>query len=49
MLLATDLDGTLLAGDHKLRRQLYKLLELHPDFKLAYVQAQTGRIGDITL
>ena len=40
MLLATDLDGTLLAGDHKLRRQLYKLLELHPDFKLAYV---TGR------
>jgi glucosylglycerol-phosphate synthase len=40
MLLATDLDGTLLAGDHKLRRQLYKLLELHPEFQLAYV---TGR------
>jgi glucosylglycerol-phosphate synthase len=40
ILLATDLDGTFLAGTPTLRRQLYRLVELHPDIRLAWV---TGR------
>lgn len=40
MLLATDLDGTFLAGDSEKRHQLYQLISLHPDIDLAFV---TGR------
>jgi len=40
MLLATDLDGTFLAGDPTKRHQLYQLISLHPDIDLAFV---TGR------
>jgi len=40
MLLATDLDGTFLAGDFEKRRQLYKLIESHPEIDLVFV---TGR------
>ncbi len=40
MLLATDLDGTFLAGDPERRHQLYQLISLHPDIDLVFV---TGR------
>ncbi len=40
ILLATDLDGTFLAGTVAERRQLYRLLETHPDVRTAWV---TGR------
>lgn len=40
MLLATDLDGTFLAGDPTRRHQLYQLINHHPDIQLAFV---TGR------
>ena len=40
MLLATDLDGTFLAGSAEARQQLYRLIARHPDIRLAYV---TGR------
>ncbi|WP_317931118.1 glucosylglycerol-phosphate synthase [Halioxenophilus sp. WMMB6] len=40
MLLATDLDGTFLAGDPTKRHQLYQLISLHPEIDLAFV---TGR------
>ena len=40
MLLATDLDGTFLAGDPEHRQRLYQLISGHPDIKLAFV---TGR------
>src|SRR5690242_11397833 len=40
MLLATDLDGTFLAGDADERRQLYRLLGNHPGICTAWV---TGR------
>ncbi|MEO8002091.1 MAG: glucosylglycerol-phosphate synthase [Arenimonas sp.] len=40
MLLATDLDGTFLAGNTSQRRQLYRLIETHPDVHTAWV---TGR------
>ncbi|TJY61073.1 glucosylglycerol-phosphate synthase [Sinimarinibacterium sp. CAU 1509] len=40
MLLATDLDGTFLAGPAEDRLRLYQLINSHPAIKLAYV---TGR------
>ncbi|MBX6394085.1 MAG: HAD-IIB family hydrolase, partial [Burkholderiales bacterium] len=40
MLLATDLDGTFLAGAPEARQTLYQLIARNPDIKLAYV---TGR------
>lgn len=40
MLLATDLDGTFLAGEAKSRQQLYRLVNARPEISLAYV---TGR------
>ncbi|MGE8498650.1 MAG: glucosylglycerol-phosphate synthase [Pseudomonas sp.] len=40
MLLATDLDGTFLAGDPEDRLALYQTIAAHPEIKLAYV---TGR------
>ncbi len=40
MLLATDLDGTFLAGDAENRLKLYQLIAAHPEIKLAFV---TGR------
>jgi glucosylglycerol-phosphate synthase len=40
MLLATDLDGTFLAGEASERRQLYRLLGEHPGMRTAWV---TGR------
>ncbi|GAA4090148.1 glucosylglycerol-phosphate synthase [Zhongshania borealis] len=40
MLLATDLDGTFLAGDNDQRLKLYQLIAAHPEIKLAFV---TGR------
>ncbi|MEE4464383.1 HAD family hydrolase, partial [Azotobacter chroococcum] len=40
MLLATDLDGTFLAGDPQDRLSLYQTITAHPDIQLAYV---TGR------
>lgn len=40
MLLATDLDGTFLAGDPKDRLSLYQTIGAHPEIRLAYV---TGR------
>ncbi len=40
MLLATDLDGTFLAGDPEHRQRLYQLISSHPEIKLAFV---TGR------
>ena len=40
MLLATDLDGTFLAGDTEQRLKLYQLIAAHPEIKLAFV---TGR------
>ncbi|MBU1331513.1 MAG: glucosylglycerol-phosphate synthase [Gammaproteobacteria bacterium] len=40
MLLATDLDGTFLAGDPQDRLSLYQTIAAHPEIRLAYV---TGR------
>ncbi len=40
MLLATDLDGTFLAGSPEDRLRLYRLVARHPDIRLAFV---TGR------
>ncbi|MFL1483321.1 glucosylglycerol-phosphate synthase [Marinobacter sp. LN3S78] len=40
MILATDLDGTFLAGDPENRLKLYQLISTHPDLTLIYV---TGR------
>lgn len=40
MLLATDLDGTFLAGDAETRLRLYQLIADNPEIKLAFV---TGR------
>lgn len=40
MLLATDLDGTFLAGSAHARQSLYQLIARHPEIQLAYV---TGR------
>lgn len=40
MLLATDLDGTFLAGDPDNRQRLYALISAHPWIKLVFV---TGR------
>lgn len=40
MLLATDLDGTFLAGETEQRLKLYQLIAAHPEIQLAYV---TGR------
>jgi glucosylglycerol-phosphate synthase len=40
ILLACDLDGTFLAGVPAMRRRLYRLVEMHPDVRLAWV---TGR------
>lgn len=40
MLLATDLDGTFLAGDSEDRLRLYQLVARHPDIQLVFV---TGR------
>ncbi|HSJ80481.1 MAG TPA: HAD family hydrolase, partial [Thiobacillus sp.] len=40
MLLATDLDGTFLAGDPETRLRLYQLIADNPEIKLAFV---TGR------
>ena len=40
MLLATDLDGTFLAGDPDSRLKLYQLVVSHPEIQLVFV---TGR------
>ncbi len=40
MLLATDLDGTFLAGSPENRLKLYQLITAHPDITLVFV---TGR------
>lgn len=40
MLIATDLDGTFLAGDPEARQRLYQLISSHPEIKLVFV---TGR------
>ena len=40
MILATDLDGTFLAGDAATRHRLYQLVSLHADVELVFV---TGR------
>lgn len=40
MLLATDLDGTFLAGDPENRLKLYRLISAHPEIDLVFV---TGR------
>ncbi|MEE4109498.1 MAG: HAD-IIB family hydrolase, partial [Halieaceae bacterium] len=40
MLLATDLDGTLLGGSASQRSRLYQLITAHPDIRLIFV---TGR------
>ena len=40
MLLATDLDGTFLAGHPENRQRLYQLITAHPEIKLVFV---TGR------
>jgi hydroxymethylpyrimidine pyrophosphatase-like HAD family hydrolase len=40
MLLATDLDGTFLAGDPENRLKLYQLITAHPDINLVFI---TGR------
>jgi glucosylglycerol-phosphate synthase len=46
MLLATDLDGTFLAGSTEDRLRLYQLVNSHPDIRLAFV---TGRGRDSVL
>jgi len=40
MFLATNLDGTFLAGRPEARLQLYQIISSHPDIKMAYI---TGR------
>ena len=40
MILATDLDGTFLAGDPENRLKLYRLISAHPEINLVFV---TGR------
>ncbi|MFY2765321.1 glucosylglycerol-phosphate synthase [Arenimonas sp. MALMAid1274] len=40
LVLATDLDGTFLAGDADARHQLYRLIARHPDIRLVWI---TGR------
>lgn len=40
MLLATDLDGTFLAGSPEKRQELYQLISMHPEIDLVFV---TGR------
>lgn len=40
LLLATDLDGTFLAGNMHTRKQLYRMVDAHPEINLAWV---TGR------
>ena len=40
MLLATDLDGTFLAGDSQSKTTLYQLISSHPEIDLVFV---TGR------
>ncbi len=46
MLLATDLDGTFLAGDPDNRHRLYQLISAHPEIKLIFV---TGRGLEVVL
>jgi len=46
MLLATDLDGTFLAGDPENRHRLYQLISAHPEIKLVFV---TGRGLEVVL
>lgn len=46
MLLATDLDGTFLAGPPEDRQRLYQLINAHPEIKLAFV---TGRGLEVVL
>lgn len=46
MLLATDLDGTFLAGPQEDRQRLYQLINAHPEIKLAFV---TGRGLEVVL
>ncbi|MCK2088310.1 glucosylglycerol-phosphate synthase [Thauera aromatica] len=46
MLLATDLDGTFLAGHPENRQRLYQLIGAHPGIKLAFV---TGRGLEVVL
>jgi glucosylglycerol-phosphate synthase len=46
MILATDLDGTFLAGDAGERRSLYRLIEETPDLRLIFV---TGRGAESVL
>lgn len=46
MLLATDLDGTFLAGNPENRHRLYQLISAHPEIKLAFV---TGRGLEVVL
>ncbi len=46
MLLATDLDGTFLAGDPDNRQRLYQLISAHPEIKLVFV---TGRGLEVVL
>ena len=46
MLLATDLDGTFLAGHPENRQRLYQLISAHPEIKLAFV---TGRGLEVVL
>ena len=46
MLLATDLDGTFLAGSHEDKQRLYQLINSQPEIKLAFV---TGRGLEVVL
>lgn len=46
MLLATDLDGTFLAGNPENRHRLYQLISAHPEIKLVFV---TGRGLEVVL
>lgn len=48
LLLATDLDGTFLAGDLESRKKLYRLIADHPDLDLAWVTGR-GREGILPL
>lgn len=48
LLLATDLDGTFLAGDLESRRKLYRLIEAHSEVDLAWVTGR-GREGILPL
>lgn len=41
MLLATDLDGTFLAGDAESRLRLYQTIVSHPEIQLAYVSGRS--------